>query len=241
MSIINDELYDNLANYCKEYMDIVLRIHANDANILFSDNIVQDSKKYKAKNLNNTSGKYIPETNLILINYNNFKNSWNALPITIIHELIHHADYNLFIKDYCNNVINNLYSHKFYNSFSAWSEFHARINASIHGRLLLAILDNTDYNKKDAIYDLRSKEYIMFYKSLCEDIKNPSPYDIIAYCSKLNIYNSYNEKFNINDYIPDNLIMYKNQIVNLYHCLSNMKTYNQARKLFDSLNSLIFW
>ncbi len=237
------EINNAFAKICKNYMKVMGFDNINNVNILFTNDIQNTrAKYYNPGDLidKNVNGCFIPTSdNIILINKNKFLGNKDSMGITIIHELIHFLDYNMFLIDYCNNDWNDIFNIEISPAFSLWSEFHAKLFSLYHGRKVLTLFCD-DYTEQDIINDYSTNERIKYYYEKINN-KNIITYnDIFWYCAELNICEQFNSNFDIVNLISNNLKRSFPDFVMLYNDLKEMKTYDDARKHFNSLQWKLF-
>lgn len=244
--ITNDKTANSMAIVCKKYylskgMEIVKNV-----NILFSDNILNDRKKYIEINTDDDTepnGCFIPtQDNIILINYKCINAKFVFPFITITHEIIHFADYNLFIKDFYNNDWSKLLleNNNFNITFHLWSEYHAKLLSLIDGRVIETLIDS-DCKIDDIAWEFSLNEKIESYYKDIKNIKTITYYDIFTYCAQLYICEQYRSKFNIEEYIPGNLANAFPSFKSLYEDLKLMTTYEAAKDHLKLLKWKLFW
>lgn len=238
MSIITDDNNFNLiTNVCKKYFNELKFGDVGNVNVLFSTDIYSDANKYLwMPPLDNIPNGCMLRTskNIILINYDIYKNDKTTLPITIFHELTHWVDYNKFIKEYCNNRWGDIINHQLYNNFYLWSEYHARLLSLYYGRCAMMFFDKS-YLIEDIIGEFQSNERIEIYKNTIKNKYNLSMYDIFTYCAQLYLCEFFNAKICIENYIPNNIHEYFPSFKSLYYKLKNIQTYEKASLNFESL------
>ncbi len=240
MSIITDNENANLlAKACVNYyvaqgIDIV-----KEANILFTDDILNDQKKY-IENINNNkkiNGCFIPSSeNIILIDFERLYELIVYPLITITHELTHMIDWNSFVKDFYNGQWDLAVKDTNFNqTFKCWSEYHATLKSLIDGRIINTYIEST-YKLENIHKEFSNPEKP---KSYYENIKNKKTVllkDIFTYCSELYLCEQHMEHFNVEDYIPDNITRIFPSFSELYDDLKEMTTYKATKEYLQLLS-----
>lgn len=237
MSIVtNDKTCNKIADICKDYFKNNNLGKSTDAKILYTTDMYKDALQYlnlpPIEEIPNGTFLQSPD-NIILINYNIFKNDTETLPITIIHELIHFNDYNSFVSEYCNNKWDNVRKHNLYINMYLWSEFHAIYVSLLHGRIVKTLIDKT-YSIDEIIEEFQSQYRADLYKKSIESKINITIKDIFNYCAQILLCKEFNKNLDLKEYETNNIRSFYPYFEDLFDTLSKIKTYKDVD--FKSLN-----
>ena len=253
MSLItNDENINNMIEYCKAYYQLVFHIETKEINIYFSNDIIADYNKFSLHKRNDfdnkPNGTYIYPNNssdqhTILINHQMYKLDRSSSVATILHELTHFADYNIFNTECCGGTWKDIIEHPLFESMYYWSEYHARIIEIVHMHIITSKVNKTypyDINKlKVEMIDWHLPRY---NKELITHIKNDTfvyRY-LFDYCGRLYVCNLYNNHdIPLQELVDKHVLYYFPNIEKLYTYLKDMQTYRIASPKFSSINSVM--
>ena len=121
-------------------------------------------------------------------------------------------------------------------TFKCWSEYHAILKSLIDGRIIETYIDPTC--KLETIHEEFSNPQKS--KSYYENIKNKELIlleDIFMYCAKLHLCEQYMENFNVENYVPDNIMRVFPSFSELYEDLKEITTYEDAKRNLRFLSS----
>lgn len=212
-------------------------------NINISNNIMEDCQLFDK----NAKGKTGIEYAGITILPNRRKDKIQILvsesvftPDVLLHELTHAYDFILFSHHFCKSKLHKVKSHKYYQTFIYWSEFHVKQIDIPYLHLLLDICRNTP--KEKWLLDFKKQIKTFFYpeynKKFANNL-NPQMRDIMWYFGEIVVCNLYDEN---NTYsIPQEILTsYEFKFLKLYTTVINCITFddfvanvNELYSLFD--------
>lgn len=252
MSLIeNNEVVNKIIFLIKLYYKCTFHENLDDIDIYVTDNINNDTILFADINAELLSlkcnGRFIQPNEVspratVLIDIDTFKVQGYPFVATILHELTHACDYKKFVKDYCNNNWIEIINHPCQETFSWWTEFHARTLSILHMYYLLSIIypNEFTYDEREIRYEMLHIQLPRYNQELLENIRDDNIiYELIKYCARFYVCKLYNPHLLLDECIPKQIHSKFPLIDVLYINLEQAVSYEEFVRLQDVLSVVL--